>query len=95
MKNIVHLKENNIHSQRILNAERGRLNKVCRKVHEALLKGKKLSGLNFTQEIGALEYRKRFDELIQAGYPVQSKFIGGGLKEWFYTDSYINDISNY
>jgi len=95
MKDIVHLKENNIESQRILNQNRKRLNNICMKVHATLLKGKVLSAFNFMSEIGAVEYRKRFAELIEAGYPVNSRSVGGGLKEWFYKDEFINDISNY
>lgn len=96
MENIVHLKENNIHSQRTLNIQRCRLNKVCKKVHETLMKGEKLSGANFFQKIGALEYRRRFKDLIDKGFPVRStENKETGLKEWFYPIEYINDISNY
>ena len=68
MENIVHTKENNSYSQTILNAQIGRLNNVCKKVHTALMQGKRLSGVNFHQEIGALEYRRRFKDLLDKGW---------------------------
>ena len=81
---ITHKFENNSESQIILEANRGRLNKVCLKVHNYLSNGGRLSAINFYDEIGAIEYRKRFDDLKNAGYPIKSRKLKHGLKEWFY-----------
>lgn len=96
MENIVHAKENNSYSQKILGEQRARLNKVCKKVHDTLMKGERLSGANFHEKIGALEYRRRFKDLIDKGYPVQAQENAKtGLKEWFYPIEFINNIANY
>ena len=84
---ITHKFENNSESQTILEENRKRLNKVCLKVHNFLSSGGRLSALNFTAEIGAIEYRKRFDDLKNAGYPIRSKHIRNGMKEWFYENT--------
>lgn len=96
MENLVHQRENNSASQTILNAQRGRLNNVCKKVHDTLMKGERLSGANFHAKVGALEYRRRFKDLIDKGYPIQAEENSKtGLKEWFYPIEFINNIANF
>ena len=86
----VHEIENNPASQAILDDNRERLDKVTQRVHEAMLRGIELNPDNFYSIIGAREYRRRFKNLADLGYPVQERSIGGGMKEKFYSQEYIN-----
>lgn len=87
---VVHERENNSQSQSILEENRPRLNKGCETVHKLLLQGVRLNPDNFSKLTGQTEYRRRFADLIKAGYPVQFKNIGGGKRERFYEQDYIN-----
>ena len=85
MDNITHLYENNKESQEILEQERPRLNRVCLQIWKLLDEGHRLSGRDVIMKLGVVEYRKRFDELEKAGYPVVSEKIPGGkgAKVWY------------
>lgn len=91
--NVVHRRENNPVSQEILEDNKSRLNEACKVVHNLLLQGHRLNADNFKAITGYNEYRRRFKDLIDAGYPVKAVSYKSGMKEWYYEESYRNNIN--
>ena len=81
--NITHTKENNRHSEQILDDNYERLNKNCKILYDALQRGERLTGAVVVTQYGMMEYRRRFADLKAAGVPVKDATIKGGAKEWF------------
>ena len=77
----IHTRENSRANEAILKANEPRLSNNCQKLLDAMLNGSRLSGIDCIN-LGMTEYRRRFKDLIDAGYPVQSEMVGGS-KRWF------------
>lgn len=86
--NIVHLKENKRSNEVILNGCRVRLANNCRLIYNDLMRGDVLSGRLIVARTGMLEYRKRINELKDAGLPIQERTTASGAKEWWLTKEY-------
>ena len=81
--NVVHGRENNRHSQGILEDQYPRLNKNCRALYEALLSGGKWTGKRIIRELDMLEYRRRIADLKDAGIDIKENILANGAKEWW------------
>jgi hypothetical protein len=77
----VHSRENNSHSQSILESQYERLSNNCKKLYEAMSKGRRLTGMDCIN-MGMIEYRRRFKDMIDAGIPVKSEMVGN-VKQWY------------
>lgn len=80
---IVHGKENNSHSQQILEDQYERLNNNCRKLYDALKSGGKWTGKRIIKTLDMLEYRRRIKDLKDAGIKINEEIIEGGSKQWW------------
>jgi hypothetical protein len=80
---VVHHKENNRHSEMILEENYERLNKNCKVLYDALMRGERLTGADVVTRYDMMEYRRRFKDLKDAGVPIQTEKLPGGSKVWF------------
>lgn len=87
-----HSRENNSHSEEIYIEQMERLNNNSKVILKCLLEGQRLSGIDCNTGIKSKdmdapirmsEYRKRFQEIIKAGYPVETEKGVNGCKTWF------------
>lgn len=81
--NIVHDKENNRHSQGILEEQYERLNKNCKVLYNALQSGGKWTGKRIINELDMTEYRRRIADLREAGVKIEENVLEKGIKEWW------------
>jgi hypothetical protein len=79
---IVHSRENNSHSQAILESQYERLNKQCKLVYE-LLKVKTLTVREAMIEYGIGDLRRRCADLREKGINVKSEIMEGGFKKYY------------
>lgn len=79
---ILHRKENSASNERILKDNAARLSANCEKILTELKRGVKLTGMDCIYKLGMSEYRRRFKDLIDAGYPIKSEMIGGQKVWW-------------
>lgn len=79
----VHTRENNRHSEGILEANYERLNNNCKILLDALKRGERLTGFIVVSKYNMMEYRRRFADLRAAGIAVKSEVLKGGFKEYF------------
>ena len=80
---IVHAKENNSHSEKILDSQYERLSNNCKTLYEAFERGEYLSGTDIVKFYGMMEYRRRIKDLKDAGYPIGETILKNGSKIWF------------
>lgn len=80
--NIVHIRENNAHSEAILDANYDKLNKQCQLVY-FLLKQTRLTVREAMVSYNIGDLRRRVCDLRQAGIEVKDNILPGGSKEFF------------
>ncbi len=80
---VLHSKENNRHSQQILEDNHLRLSNNCKIIYEALLRGEKLTGQSIVSKYGMLEYRRRIADLKAAGIEIKETILFNGCKQWW------------
>jgi hypothetical protein len=78
----VHSRENNSHSQSILESQYERLNKQCKLVYE-LLKVKSLTVREAMIDYGIGDLRRRIKDLRDVGVNVKDEILPGGFKCYY------------
>ena len=80
---MVHTKENNSHSEKILDSQYERLSNNCKTLYNAFERGESLSGSDIVRSYKMMEYRRRIKDLKDAGYPIGETILKNGSKIWF------------
>lgn len=80
--NVVHGRENNRHSQGILEDQYARLNRQCKKVYDLLKSGHRLTVRDAILNHGISSLPRRILDLKQKGIPVKDE-MKNSYKEYF------------
>ena len=81
-----HTKENNSHSQQILDDNYDRLNNQCRTVLNVLMTGRRLTVKDAMNEYGIGDLRRRVKDINDNHYipiRIKSDVLPGGFKEYY------------
>lgn len=80
---VTHTRENNAHSEAILDGCYDKLNNQCKVVYDLLKAGKRLTVRQAMFENGIGDLRARIRDLRNAGLQVKDSLLPGSFKEYF------------
>ena len=81
---IIHGKENNLFSQRILEDNEDHFSNQCRIVYEALKRGERLTTGNALTKYGIGDLRRRIKDLRDMHHiPIRTELLQNRFKEYF------------
>jgi len=75
--------ENNQESNRILQANKVKINRQCRVVLDALQRGERLTVIEAAIKYGVGDLRRRVKDLRDKGFEIKDEMLPGGYKKYF------------
>jgi len=75
--------ENNQESNRILQANKVKINRQCRVVLDAFQRGERLTVIEAAIKYGVGDLRRRVKDLRDKGFEIKDEMLPGGYKKYF------------